>query len=254
VPAQDFPPASTIIRPGDDAALHAFATHLRMDDEKGLRLLRQALTHRSLAGIAPQGDNERLEFLGDSVLGMLVNEHLYRSFPEEPEGVLTKMKARLVSEPALADAARRLGLGPMLTLSASEEATGGRERPSTLSDAFEAVVAAVYLHRGLPSARRLVREALIRHVDVRQTWDHKSRLQELLQERYRVTPTYRILEETGPAHDRRFVAEVRLHDRVLGRGVGRSKKAAEQAAAAAALAQPEFARAGARSSDASRSE
>ena len=103
-------------------------------------------------------------------------------------------------------------------------------------------------------AKRLVREALIRHVDVRQTWDHKSRLQELLQERYRVTPTYRILEETGPAHDRRFVAEVRLHDRVLGRGVGRSKKAAEQAAAAAALAQPEFARAGARSSDASRSE
>lgn len=253
MPAQDFPPASTIARPGDDAALRAFAARLRMDDEKGLLLLRQALTHRSLAGIAPQGDNERLEFLGDSILGMLVNEHLYRHFPDEPEGVLTKMKARLVSEPALADAARRLGLGPMLTLSASEEATGGRDRPSTLSDAFEAVVAAVYLHRGLPSARRLVREALIRHVDVRQTWDHKSRLQELLQQRFRVTPTYRVLEVSGPAHDRRFVVEVRLHEEVLGRGVGRSKKAAEQAAAAAALAQLQLAHGAAPSPDGSRS-
>ncbi|MBI3910626.1 MAG: ribonuclease III, partial [Armatimonadetes bacterium] len=177
-----------------------------------------------------------LEFLGDSVLGMLVNEYLYREYPDDPEGALTKMKARIVCEPSLADAARRLGLGALLALSPSEEAAGGRERPSTLSDAFEAVVAALYLHRGLDATRRLVRDVLIRHVDLSRLWDHKSHLQELMQERYRKTPTYRILEETGPAHDRRFVAEVLLDDRVMGRGTGRTKKAAEQAAAAAALA------------------
>jgi ribonuclease-3 len=198
-------------------------------------LLRQALTHRSQSELAPHGDNERLEFLGDSILGMLVNEYLYLAYPSATEGELTRMKANVVSEPSLAEAARVLGLGPLIDLARGEDAGGGRDRPSILSDAFEAVLAAVYLARGTEAARDFVRQHLIAATDPLRERDHKSVLQELMQETRRSTPSYYILETVGPAHNREFVAEVRLDGEPLGRGRGRSKKLAEQAAALVAL-------------------
>jgi ribonuclease III len=198
-------------------------------------VLRQALTHRSQSEIARNGDNERLEFLGDSTLGMLVNEYLYLAYPSATEGELTRMKANVVSEPSLAEAARRLGLGSLIDLARGEEAGGGRDRPSILSDAFEAVLAAVYLARGIAAAREFIRRDLIDATDPLRQRDHKSALQELMQETRGSTPSYHILETVGPAHNREFVAEVRLGDEPLGTGRGRSKKLAEQAAALVAL-------------------
>src|SRR5262249_21781128 len=130
----------------------------------------------------------------------------------------------------------RLGLGTLLAMAAAERNGGGAERPGTQADAFEAVLAAVYLSLGLEPARDFVRRQVIEHVDIQEIWDYKSRLQELMQSRRRATPTYRILDQVGPAHDRRFVAEVLIKGVVYGSGTGRSKKDAEQAAAAEALA------------------
>jgi ribonuclease-3 len=213
-----------------------FAALLQIEP-RHLPLLRQALTHRSQSDMAPHGDNERLEFLGDSILGMLVNEYLYLAYPSASEGELTRMKANVVSEPSLAEAARELGLGPLVDLARGEEAGGGRDRPSILSDAFEAVLAAVYLARGIVAARAFVREKLIAATDPLRERDHKSVLQELMQETRRSTPTYHIAETVGPAHNREFIAEVHLDGQPLGSGRGRSKKQAEQAAALAALEQ-----------------
>jgi ribonuclease III len=211
-----------------------FAEYLGVDP-RYRPLLRQALTHRSQSEIAPNGDNERLEFLGDSILGMLVNEYLYLAYPSATEGELTRMKANVVSEPSLAEAARGLGLGPLVDLARGEEFGGGRDRPSILSDAFEAVLAAVYLARGIEAARAFVRRDLIAATDPLLERDHKSVLQELMQETRRSTPSYHILETVGPAHEREFIAEVRLDGKSLGTGRGRSKKLAEQAAARVAL-------------------
>jgi ribonuclease-3 len=198
-------------------------------------LLRQALTHRSQSELAPNGDNERLEFLGDSILGMLVNEYLYLAYPSATEGELTRMKANVVSEPSLAEAARGLLLGSLIDLARGEEAGGGRDRPSILSDAFEAVLAAIYLSRGIEAARDFVRSRLIAATDPLRERDHKSVLQELMQETRHRTPTYHIVETVGPAHEREFIAEVRLDGEPIGTGRGRSKKHAEQAAALSAL-------------------
>jgi ribonuclease III len=211
----------------------AFARDLAVPEEHE-ELVFQALTHRSVAG-APQGNNERLEFLGDSVLSLLVSEYLFRSLPGEAEGRLTRQRAKYVSEPSLARAAEALGLGPLLALAPNEEMAGARSRASALSDAFEAVLAAVYLARGLEGARRFVQESLLPHVDPAEVWDYKSRLQELCQEEERLTPEYRTEIESGPAHERIFRSEVWVGDRMLGTGAGRSKKHAEQEAASAAL-------------------
>jgi ribonuclease-3 len=213
-----------------------FAAHLQIEPRHH-PLLRQALTHRSQSDLAPHGDNERLEFLGDSILGMLVNEYLYLAYPSASEGELTRMKANVVSEPSLAEAARELGLGPLLDLARGEEAGGGRDRPSILSDAFEAVLAAVYLARAIIAARSFVHQHLITATDPLRDRDHKSVLQELMQETRRSTPSYQIVETVGPAHNREFIAEVHLDGQSLGTGRGRSKKQAEQAAALAALEQ-----------------
>jgi ribonuclease-3 len=215
-----------------------FARELGIPGES-LSLVLQALTHRSLADAAPGYDNERLEFLGDSVLALLVNDHLFREHAEAPEGQLTKLKARYVCEPSLAEAASALGLGPLLLMAPGDDAAGGRARPSTLSDAFEAVLAALYLACGIEAARTFVMERLVQRVDPTTVIDHKSRLQELFQERRRQTPVYRTDVESGPAHDRVFRSEVLVEDEVLGEGTGRSKKLAEQAAAADALARLE---------------
>lgn len=214
--------------------VRAFARSLGLGPEHDPLVVR-ALTHRSLSEIAPHGDNERLEFLGDSVVALLVNDHLFRSFPDHAEGQLTKLKARYVSAPSLAQAALALDLGSLLAMATGDEVAGGRERPSTLCDAFEAVLAAIYLARGIDAAREFVMRELIERVDPTEAWDHKSRLQELFQERHRLTPVYRTSAEAGPAHERVFSSEVLVGDRVLGGGAGRSKKVAEQAAAADAL-------------------
>jgi ribonuclease III len=222
------------VRKKAPVSIDEFAVWLDLEPEH-LPLLRRALTHRSQADVAPGGDNERLEFFGDSILAMLVNEYLYQAFPDRSEGDLTKMKANMVKEPTLASAARELNLGQMIDMSRGEEAAGGRDRPSTLADAFEAVLAAIYLARGLERAREFIRLHLINRTDPVRDWDYKSTLQERLQETRKSAPRYIILQERGPAHEKEFVAEVRLGDELLGSGRGRSKKQAEQFAAAEAL-------------------
>lgn len=229
-PAQVFP--------WDDAAWRhraaQFARSLGLGPEHDALMVR-ALTHRSLREVAPHGDNERLEFLGDSVLALLVNDYLYRIHEGHSEGQLTKLKARYVSEPSLALAAVELGLGELLAMAAGDEVAGGRTRPSTLSDTFEAVLAALYLARGLSFARDWLRRELIERVDPTEVWDYKSRLQELFQEQHRLTPTYQTAMGGGTPHDPVFSSEVAAGEVRLGSGTGRSKKLAEQAAAANAL-------------------
>lgn len=216
--------------------IEEFALQQKLEPEQ-LPLLRRALTHRSQADVAPLGDNERLEFFGDSILAMLVCEHLYHAFPTHSEGELTKMKANLVSEPSIAAAARELNLGQIVDMSRGEARERGRDRPSTLADAFEAVLAALYLVGGLDRARHFLREHLFNRVDLSRNWDYKSALQEFTQETLKVAPRYIILQEKGPAHQKEFVAEVRIGDELLGTGRGGSKKQAQQLAAAEALAQ-----------------
>lgn len=206
-------------------------------------LLVRALTHRSLGEETPLGDNERLEFLGDTILALIVCEHLYHTYPEHAEGQLTKLKQRYVSEPSLAEAATSLQLGSLLAIAPGDDVAGGRERPSTLSDIFEAVLAAVYLALGLEAAREFVRVHLIDRVDPHVVWDYKSRLQELYQDKHQATPFYRSAPSEGPAHAPVFRAQVLVQaqgetgaeERLLGEGRGRSKKLAEQEAARDAL-------------------
>ncbi len=203
-------------------------------------LMRQALTHKSAQQELSLPPNERLEFLGDAVLGLAVAGYLYRTYPALPEGDLTKFKAVAVSETILAQVAQELELGRYLILSKGEEQSGGRERPSLLADALEAVFGAVYLDRGLTTARRMVLELLADKLGTIERSEHeldyKTLLQEKVQEVHRTPPTYRVVDEQGPDHDRTFVAEVRAGGKVLGKGIGKSKKQAEQAAAREALA------------------
>jgi ribonuclease-3 len=206
-------------------------------------LLTAALTHRSVVGERPAGeaeDNERLEFVGDAVLGLAAARHLADEYPGVREGELTRMRAALVGEPALAAAARDLNLGERLWFGRGEERSGGREKPSILAGGLEALVGAVFLDGGWRVAYRLCcaifRGPAGAAVAAGQTGDAKTRLQELCQQRHRETPVYELVEQTGPAHRPLFVAAARLGERVLGRGEGRSRKSAEQAAAAAALA------------------
>ena len=208
-------------------------------------LLRQALTHRSYLGeVGELVSNERLEFLGDSVLGIIVSQHLFTKFGDRQEGELTKAKAVAVSEPVLAEAAKKMGLSPALFLSTGEETSGGRSRPSILADAFEAVVAAIYLRQGLESARQFVLRALGHILDDIEREEHhrnyKSILQELTQGLYKKAPKYTVVQESGADHDKTFAVEVQLNGQVVGRGTGKSKKQAEQAAAFETLQHPQF--------------
>lgn len=205
-------------------------------------LLDEALSHSSYANEHRQGaaSNERLEFLGDSVLGFVSAEHLFLSFPDQPEGDLTRLRASLVCERSLYEAARELDLGRYLKLGRGEEAGGGRERPSILADAMEAVIAAVYLDGGMESARELIHRVLLdcgRGDGDRK--DYKTTLQERVQSRGGQTLSYHMLSESGPDHRKTFVFEVRLNGRSVGRGRGRSKKEAEQDAARDALSRAE---------------
>lgn len=209
-------------------------------------LLERALTHRSHANEDPSGqgtDNERLEFLGDSVLGLIVADALYREFPDLDEGRTSKMKASLVSAVTLTAVAERLGLGEHLRLGRGEEKTGGRQKQALLADACEAVMAALYLDGGLGAARRFVLSALEPELErLRQpgqltalAGDYKSALQEHLQERGEPAPLYRLVSTEGPDHEKQFLVELSVGDRVLAHAEGSSKKEAEQRAARLAL-------------------
>lgn len=200
-----------------------------------------AMTHRSGAEADPvRCSYERLEFFGDSVLGLVIAQHLYEHFPHWDQGMLSKAKSSVVQEGPLAATALRLGLDKHLVLGLSEENTGGRVRPSILADVLEAVIGGIYLESGLEAARWFILEQLHDYLervsggDVNPD-DHKSKLQEVAQSIWRRAPLYRISAETGHAHDKRFTVQVVVENEVMGEGEGRSKKEAEQAAAAAAL-------------------
>lgn len=209
-------------------------------------LLEQALTHRSYLNETVEAlhDNERLEFLGDAVIGFVAGEHLYRALPEEPEGVLTALRAALVREETLASFAAALDLGAGLWLGRGEEATGGRERSTVLCDAFEALVGAVYLDGGLAPAAALVEARIAPELERvlvdRRHHDARSVFQERVQATHQQTPHYETVDVEGPDHERRFTVEARVGERTAGRGSGRSKAEAARRAALDALARMEL--------------
>ena len=205
------------------------------------RLVLQALTHRSaLPDLGPAAvSNERMEFLGDSVLGVLVSEFLYRTHPDLQEGELTKMKSLLVSKAVLAQQARLMRLGDFMRLSEAEADSGGRDRASILGDAFEALLGALYLDQGLEAARSFVQRHLLAEAgnitsDLRHV-NYKSVLQEYVQGKFKAHLQYRTRSEEGPDHEKWFTMEVLASGQVLGSGRGRNKKEAEQSAACDAL-------------------
>ena len=201
-----------------------------------------ALTHKSWLNEAPRsgrGDNERLEFLGDAVLNLAVSDLLMRRFPDRAEGELSKTRAVIVNEAGLCQAAERVDLGQWIFLGRGEEQAGGRRRPSILADAFEALIGAVYLDGGFGIALRVVERLLAGAVEDSEQGmrlDFKSRLQERSQALLQLTPQYAVVGQDGPDHDKTFWVSVALGDREYGRASGKSKKEAEQSAAAAALA------------------
>jgi ribonuclease-3 len=206
-----------------------------------LRLLLRALTHPSYVNEHPEdeaGDNQRLEFLGDAVLDFVAGAWVFRHYPEFAEGRMTRLRAALVRTGTLAQLARQVGIGEALRLGRGEEEAGGRERDANLCDAFEAVTGALYLDGGLAAAEAFFEPLIGPVAEVtlagEADWDAKSRFQEWSQAERGVTPRYRIVAETGPDHAKTFVAEVLLRREVAGQGSGRSKQAAEQAAARAA--------------------
>ena len=205
-------------------------------------LLENALTHSSYANENKQkgeASNERLEFLGDSVLGMVVADHLFRSHPDMPEGELTRTRAALVCEESLVEVARKLELGQYLKLGRGEDAGGGRKRPSIQADAVEAVIAAVYLDGGIGSARKFITSFILTNNEREQEGgirDYKTALQELVQRESGQVLSYRLTGESGPDHAKVFRVEVDLNGTPAGKGEGRSKKEAEQSAAKAAIA------------------
>jgi ribonuclease-3 len=206
-------------------------------------LLEQALVHSSYLNEYPgeiRVSNERLEFLGDAVLGFIVAEKLYQDFPDLAEGEMTRIRSVLVRREALADIAGSLTLGDYLYMGKGEEASGGRKKPANLSGAFEAIIAAIFLDQGMTVTRELVLRLLAEELEQVMGRgggvDCKSQLQELIQSKYRSSPAYRTIQATGPDHDKLFTVEVMLGERVLGKGSGKSKKLAETDAARDALA------------------
>jgi len=207
---------------------------------RNISLLQNALSHSSYANERWHNSllsNERLEFLGDSVLGMVVAEYLYRTFPDRPEGELTRMRADMVCETTLAGAANRIGLGEHLLLGHGEQRFGGRQRDSILADAMESVIAAAFLDGGLEAAKGIVQRFILVEVPVKKLHnaDYKTQLQELVQQKKNQVLSYVLVGESGPDHDKQFTVEVSLNGAVVGQGTGSSKKRAEQQAACAAI-------------------
>ncbi|MCL6457111.1 MAG: ribonuclease III [Gorillibacterium sp.] len=204
-------------------------------------ILRQAFTHSSFVNenrSAGARDNERLEFLGDAVLELTVSEYLFDSHPNRTEGELTKLRASIVCEPSLVVFAEHLGFGQFVLLGKGEELTGGRSRPALLADVFEAFIGALYLDQGLDAVRDFLKSCMFPKITgdgKPQITDYKTRLQEHVQQHSLGILEYRIADERGPAHEKEFVTEVYMDGALLGTGTGRSKKEAEQHAAAGAL-------------------
>jgi ribonuclease-3 len=207
-------------------------------------LLEQALVHSSYINENPgivAGHNERLEFLGDSVLDIIVTEKLYQENPDLSEGEMTKLRAALVRRDTLARVARSINLGDFFYMGRGEESSGGRNKPANLAGAMEALIASIYLDRGMATTRAVVLKLLenewAKAFEDGTGADYKSRLQEYLQSKYQQTPVYRLVEESGPDHDKSFTVEVTTDTGVLARGKGKSKKLAEKEAARMALEQ-----------------
>lgn len=210
---------------------------------KNERLLEQAFTHRSYLNenrSSGREHNERLEFLGDAVLELVVTEFLFAKYPDKPEGDLTSYRAALVNTVSISDAAVKLGMNEFLLLSRGEAKDTGRARQIILANAFEAVIGAIYLDQGYESAQKFIAEQLFHKTDEvveKGLWqDAKSRFQEIAQEKNGVTPSYDVISQTGPDHDKRFVVGVYLGEERISSGEGRSKQEAEQQAAEKALA------------------
>ena len=207
---------------------------------RNITYLQNALAHSSYANERWHDglkSNERLEFLGDSILGMLVAEYLYHTFPDRPEGELTRMRADMVCEKSLAIIANRIGLGQHLLLGKGEQQGGGRNRDSILADATESVIAACYLDGGMDAARQFVDKFVLTNVPASRLShvDYKTMLQELVQQKRDQVLSYQLIGESGPDHDKEFKVQLCLNQQLVGTGVGTSKKRAEQAAAKDAL-------------------
>lgn len=202
---------------------------------KDKELLKHAMMHSSYVNehhMERSKNNERLEFLGDAVLELSSSEFLYHTYPHKPEGELTRLRASLVCEPTLAFCTRALDLGSYLLLGKGEELTGGRERPSVVSDAMEALIGAIYLDGGFANAKEFVLRFILNDMEHKQLfYDSKTILQEMVQGQYAETLSYELLREEGPDHNKNYEVQVVLGRKVLGQGKGRTKKAAEQEAA-----------------------
>jgi len=229
---------TTVSKPRDPASLQkALETDFRRP-----ALLEQALVHRSYLNEAPELDlesNERMEFLGDAVLGLVISERLYGDYPALSEGHLSQIRALLVRWDTLAEAAERISLGDYLILGRGEEMSGGRTRPSNLAGGLEALIGAAFLDGGITKARKLVLKLLGPELEKVAAGavavDSKSQLQHVVQTRWHEIPTYRLISSVGPDHAKTFTVEVVVNSEVLGRGEGRNKKQAELAAARQAL-------------------
>lgn len=207
---------------------------------KDISLLKNALTHSSYANEGNRGisSNERLEFLGDAVLSIVVSDYLFKKYPDMAEGELTKLRAKLVCEKSLNQFAGLLGVKDHLMLGKGEENTGGRKRPSLSADAFEAIIASIYLDGGMAKAKKFILHFIKNALNDDENHafkDYKTHLQEIVQQSHEETIEYVLTGETGPDHNKRFTVEVHLNSNVIGKGVGRSKKDAEQMAAKEAM-------------------
>lgn len=208
---------------------------------KNKKLLEEALTHRSYLNEVKEkiSSNERLEFLGDSILSFIVSDYLFNNYPQFNEGKLTNLRSLLVNTKMLADMARECNLGQMLRLSKGEEESGGRSNPSLLADTFEAFIGALFLDRGIEEVQKFINLTVIPRADefIQKNLlkDPKSRLQELVQAKKQTSPLYKVIEEEGPAHSKTFTVGVYVGEKLYGTGTGHSKQTAEENAAISAL-------------------
>jgi ribonuclease-3 len=228
--------AALSLKPERKKELQLFERHTGIRFRE-LEFLNQGFTHRSFANeLGDTGENnERLEFLGDSVLGLVVSEYLYETLPDQPEGELARIKSFVVSEASLSEIARGLRVDNFILIGKGEEYSGGRSKKAILADCLEAIIGAYYLDSGFQPARRFVHQMLIPEINKvlenRHAKDYKTLLQEYVQKRMKTYPKYRVVQKTGPDHDKTFWIEVHIGDRSFGAGKGKNKKEAEQEAA-----------------------
>jgi ribonuclease III len=228
--------ATATLRPERKKELQLFERHTGIRFRE-LEFLNQAFTHRSFANeLSETGENnERLEFLGDSVLGLVVSQYLYETLPDQPEGELARIKSFVVSEASLSEIARGLRVDNFILIGKGEEYSGGRSKKAILADCLEAIIGAYYLDSGFPPVERFVHAMLIPEINKvlenRHAKDYKTLLQEYVQKRMKTYPKYRVVQKTGPDHDKTFWIEVHIGERAFGAGKGKNKKEAEQEAA-----------------------